>query len=47
MNNKKEIHQLLKNISDGDYSKAKGNISTIIENKISGKIKTLPKSKNK
>lgn len=47
MNNKKEIYQLLKNISDGDYTKAKGNISNIIENKISGKIKTLPKSKNK
>jgi len=47
MNNKKEINQLLKHISDGDYSKAKGNISTIIENKISGKIKTISKSKNK
>lgn len=47
MNNKKEIHQLLKNISDGEYSKAKGNISSIIEGKISGKIKTISKSKNK
>jgi hypothetical protein len=47
MSNKKEIHQLLKNISDGDYSKAKGNISAIIEGKISGKIKTISKSKNK
>lgn len=47
MNNKKQIHQLLKNISDGDYAKAKGDISNIIEKKIGEKIKTIPKSKNK
>lgn len=45
MNNKKEIYKLLKNISSGDYNKAKENISTIIESKISCKIKTISHSK--
>lgn len=47
MQSKKEIYTLLKNISDGDYSKAKGNISNIIESKISDKIKTISKPKSK
>jgi hypothetical protein len=45
MNNKKDIYKLLKNISAGDYNKAKGDISTIIEGKISKKIKTISQSK--
>lgn len=45
MNNKKQIHSLLRNISNGDYAKAKGDISTIIEGKISKKIKKISKSK--
>lgn len=45
MNHKKEINTLLKNISEGDYAKAKGNVRQIIESKISGKIKEISKSK--
>lgn len=47
MHTKKEIYTLLKNISNGDYAKAKGNISKIIESKISDKIKKVSKSKSK
>jgi hypothetical protein len=45
MDNKKHIYNLLRNISDGDYAKAKKDVSTIIEGKISTKIKTISKSK--
>lgn len=41
MNTKKEINILLKNISSGDYASAKRDVSTIIEKKISDRIKKL------
>jgi len=43
MNNKKEINTLLKNICNGDYAKAKTNVSNIIESKVTDKIKTISK----
>jgi|TARA_R110000765_G_scaffold7963_4_gene26084 hypothetical protein len=43
MTDKKEILNLLKNISDGDYAKARGNVKTVVESKISGRIKTILK----
>jgi hypothetical protein len=45
MDNKKQINNLLRNISDGNYAKAKGDVSAIIEGKISKKITKISKSK--
>jgi|AntRauTorcE11897_2_1112592.scaffolds.fasta_scaffold21739_2 hypothetical protein len=44
MQSKKQISILLKNISDGDYAKAKGNVKAIVESKISDRIKVLNSS---
>lgn len=41
---KKEILQLVKNIFEGDYKKAEGNTSTIIEHKLNERISNINKN---
>lgn len=44
---KKSINNLLRNITDGDYSKAKDDVSTIIEKKIVEQIKKISPKQSK
>ena len=44
---KKQINTLLKNISEGDYNKAKGVVGAIVESKLSDRIKTISKKQSK
>lgn len=41
---KKEMYQLLRNVVEGDYKKAEGNVSTIIEHKLNERISKINKN---